>query len=191
MSRVHLTILLGIGLLTSAPALHAQRDDGVMSDAEVDKLREAAYVPVDRIQVFIKLVDVRTQRIQDLLAKPRHAGREQQLHDLIDQVGAIAGELNDNLDDYSAKHRDLRKALPKLLEATERWSTAVRAPADDAAYNVVRRIALSAIDDLHKAADDLKTQQVAYFAAHPEAAKADQQRIDGQVHQDAPVTIPR
>lgn len=191
MNRAHLSLLLGITLCVAAPAVHAQRDEGVMSEAEIDKLREAAYFPIDRIHVFIKLIDVRTQKIQDLVSKPRHPGHEQELHDLLDQVSAIAGELNDNLDDYSAKHRDLRKALPKLLEASERWATAVRAPGDDPAYKVVRRMALDSIDALHKAADDLKTQQTAYFAAHPDAAKADQQRTDGQIRPDAPVTIPR
>lgn len=191
MRRAALLLLAAVALVCAGAATaRAQRDDGVMTDAEIEKLREAAYVPVERVRVFMKLIDNRTQRIQDLLAKPRHPGREQELHDLLDQIGAIAGEFNDNLDDYATHHRDVRKALPKLLEATERWATAVRAPADDAAYKIVRRIALDNIDDLHKAAEEMNTEQAAYFQAHPNAAKEDAQRSEGSDQRNAPVRIP-
>ena len=65
----------------------------------------------------------------DLLAtKPRRPGREQDIHDLLEQFTAIADELNDNLDDYAPPTATCRKALPKLLAATERWSNSPQAP---------------------------------------------------------------
>jgi hypothetical protein len=179
-------------LLTAAGrSARAQASDSIMSESEVEKLREAAYVPADRLAVFIKILDSRSKAIEDLMAKPRHPGREERLHDLMDQFGGIADELNDNLDDYAPKHRDLRKALPKLLEATERWSTTLRSPPDDPAYKVVRKIALDAVRDIHDAAATMQTDQVAYFKAHPEAAKADAERTNPEVSRPAPVDIPR
>jgi hypothetical protein len=177
-------------LTAAAPRVRAQANDDTMSQAEVEKLRDAAYVPVDRINVFIKILDSRAKSIEDLLAKPRRPGREDQLHDLMDQFGGIADELNDNLDAYGPKHRDLRKALPKLLEATERWATTLRSPGDDPAYKVVRKIALDAVQDVHDAAAAMQTEQIAYFKAHPEAAKAEQDRASG-VEKPTTVEIPR
>jgi hypothetical protein len=162
-----------------------------MTASEVDKLREAAYLPVDRINIFVKILDTRTRSIDDLLAKRRKPGREQDLHDLFDQIAGIADELNDNLDDYRPRHRDLRKALPKLLLATERWSTTLRAPADDTAYNVVRKFALDAVADVHEAAATMQTEQVAFFKAHPEAAKAEADRVSNDPTKQAPIEIPR
>jgi hypothetical protein len=177
-------------LTVAAPCARAQAKDDTMSQAEVEKLRDAAYIPVDRINVFIKIIDSRTKSIEDLLAKPRRPGRGDQLHDLFDQIGGIADELNDNLDDYGPKHRDLRAALPKLIAATERWATTLRAPGDDPAYKVVRKIALDAVQDVHDAAATMQTEQIAYFKAHPEAAKAEKDRADPGLKQE-PIEIPR
>jgi hypothetical protein len=147
--------------------LHAQTEDKVLTDAEVEQLRTSAYVPNDRVMVFIKFLDDRNKDIQTLFAHPRRPGREQDTHDLLEQFTSIADELNDNLDDYGPHHRDLRKALPKLLEATERWSSNLKSPPDNDAYNVVRKLALESIRDLREEATRLIEEQKAWFIAHP------------------------
>lgn len=172
-----LMLCLAILLVQAHPAA-AQGHDAPMSDGEVEKLREAAYYPINRIEVFVKILDSRSQKVQDLVSKPRRPGREQQLHDLFDQFAGIADELNDNLDEYAPKHRDIRKALPKLIDATERWATILRSAPEDASYKVVRKLALDAVRDVHDAAAAMQTDQVAYFKAHPEAEKAERDRID-------------
>jgi hypothetical protein len=154
-------------LLPLALTLHAQKPEAALSDGEVEQLRESAYYPTDRVLLFIKLLDTRNKSIQDLFAHPRKPGRGQDTHDLLEQFTAIADELNDNLDDYGPRHRDIRKALPKLLEATERWSSNLKTPPDDEAYNVSRRLALEAVHDLHDQATQMIEEQKAWFLAHP------------------------
>ncbi len=117
MSRCAL-LVLSCFLLLPALRLHAQRHDSALTDGEVEKLRDSAYVPADRVLVFIKFLDQRSDAIQDLFAHPRTPGREQDTHDLLEQFTSIASELEDNLDDYGPHHRDLRRSLPKLLAAT-------------------------------------------------------------------------
>ena len=159
--------------LALAPAAVAQTSDGsTLSDAEVEQLRDAAYVPSDRLTVFGKLLDTRLHRLQDLLAKPRRPGREEDLHDLLQQFTAISDELNDNLDDYDARHRDVRKTLPKLLDAVDRWSSGLRAMPENDTYNLSRKLALQSLRDVREEAAKLLEEQKTYFAAHPEAAKA-------------------
>ncbi len=154
-------------LLPLALSLHAQKPEAALSDGEIEQLREAAYYPSDRVLLFIKLLDNRNKSIQDLFARPRKPGREQDTHDLLEQFTAIADELNDNLDDYGPRHRDIRKALPRLVEATERWSSNLKTPPDDEAYNVSRRLALEAVHDLHDQATQMIEEQKAWFLAHP------------------------
>lgn len=161
-----LVFLVFLGL---TPLLHAQRSETSLSDAEIEQLRDSAYVANDRVLVFIKLLDARVKSIQDLYSHPRRPGREQDTHDLLEQFTSLADELNDNLDDYGPRHRDIRKALPKLVEATERWATAIKSPPDDAVYNVSRKLALEAIRDVRQEATELIEQQRAWFAAHPPA----------------------
>lgn len=149
-----------------------------MSQKEIESLRDAAYIPNDRVLTFVKILDTREQEITGLLSKPRRPGFNQDMHDLLDQFAAIADEFNDNLDEYQSKHRDVRKALPKLISAIERWSTTLRAPADDQTYNVVRKMALDSLKDMRDTATTMQTEQAAYFKAHPEAAKTEKERAD-------------
>ena len=75
--------------------------------------------------------------------------------------------MSDNLDDYGPRHRDLRKQLPKLLEATDRWATALRSPADSDVYKVSRSLALEGVQDVRDESKKLVEEQKAWFAAHP------------------------
>ncbi len=163
-------------LCAGARALPQSHGVESLSDVEVEQLRESAYTPSDRILVFVKLLDTRTKRLTDLLAKPRRPGREEDIHELLEQFTAIADELNDNLDDYGPRHRDLRKQLPKLLEATDRWNTVLKSPPDNDVYSVSRKLALESVRDIRQETTRLVEDQKTYFAAHPEAAKAERDR---------------
>jgi hypothetical protein len=156
-------------LLSLALPVHAQRTDSSLSEGEIEQLRDSAYVANDRVMVFIKFLDARNKAIQDLFARPRKPGREQDTHDLMEQFTAIADELNDNLDDYGPHHRDIRKALPKLLDATERWSSNLKQPPQDPAYDLSRKLALEAIRDIREEATQMVEDQKTWFAAHPPA----------------------
>src|SRR6202789_4652934 len=162
-------IALAFVLVALALPARAQHNDSALSEGEIEQLRDSAYVANDRLLVFIKFLDARNKAIQELFAHPRKPGREDDTHDLLEQFTAIADELNDNLDDYGPHHRDIRKALPKLVEATERWSSNLKTPPDNETYSVSRKIALEAVRDLREEAMRLIEDQKAWFAAHPPA----------------------
>ncbi|HTV10030.1 MAG TPA: hypothetical protein VMD97_13390 [Candidatus Aquilonibacter sp.] len=163
-------------IFTSTPRLHAQDDDDSMSQKEIESLRDAAYIPNDRIMAFVKILNTREDEIENLLSKPRRPGFSQDMHDFLDQFASIADEFNDNLDEYQSKHRDIRKSLPKLVSAIERWNTTLRAPASDETYDVVRKMALDSLKDMRDTATAMETEQAAYFKAHPDAAKLEKER---------------
>ena len=167
-------------LLFASLPTHAQQHESALSDAEIEQVRECRYVPSDCVLLFVKFLDQRTKDIQDLYAHPRKPGREQDTHDLIEQFTSIADELDDNLDDLGPRHRDIRKALPKLVAATERWATALKTPAENEAYAVSRKLALEAVRDLRESATQLIEEQKAWFIAHPppkdDPAKASERR---------------
>jgi hypothetical protein len=172
-------ICLALIVLVLCPSLHAQSSgENALSDAEVEQLRDAAYVPRDRVLVFVKFLDDRSNAIRDIFAKPRRPGREQDTHDLLEQFTSIADELEDNLDDYSTRHSDIRKSLPKLLEATDRWASTIKSPPDNEAYNVSRKLALEAIRDLREDTTELIDSQKTWFAAHPPAKENKNGSID-------------
>jgi hypothetical protein len=170
-------LLLAFVLFALALPLHAQSGESALSEGEIEQLRDSAYVASDRVLVFIKFLDARNKAIQDLFAHPRKPGREEDTHDLLQQFTAIADELNDNLDDYGPHHRDIRKVLPKLLDATERWSSNLKQPPENTTYDLSRKLALEAIRDIREEATQLLEDQKTWFAAHPPAKEDPNQPI--------------
>ncbi len=149
-----------------------------MSDGEVESLRDAAYVPADRIVAYEKILTTRSSRVDSLLKSRRHVSFEQDLHELLDQVAAIADELNDNLDEYRAHHRDVRKSLPKLEQEIGRWTKSLQATPDSPDNKVIRKLAIDALEDVHEQVKEMEPELEAYFTAHPEAAKAEKDRLE-------------
>jgi len=140
-----------------------------MSDAEVDRLRDAAPEPRERVLAFISFLDQRTQDIEKLNTGRRHAGREEDIRDLINQFASICDDLDDNLDDYSRDHRDVRKVLARLRSASERWATILRTPPNDPRYDVARKLALTSLSDVQDSAAKMLVEQKTYFVSHPPA----------------------
>ena len=184
-SALLLTFVGACGPVHASP----QAKEDVLSQREVDSLRDAAFVPSERLVTFMHILDDREKRIQTLLAKRRgHTDFGGEMHDVLDQFGQITDELNDNLDEYSRNHRDVRKVLPKILESADRWSTTLRSPAEDEAYGVVRRIALDNVKDCHDLASALGPELDAFYKAHPEAEKEEKRRTADPhaVHGESP-----
>jgi hypothetical protein len=176
-------LALVLALLVLAAPLCAQQDDTSLTQVEIDQVREARYFPADCVLLFVKFLDLRTQELHDLYAHPRRPGREQDTHDLLAQFTSIADQLSDNLDEYGPRHVDLRKALPKILTGTGRWSAALNAIPDNDAYTVTRKLALDSLRDLRDSTTQLAADQAAWFKAHPPSKSPDDK--------NGPIDIPR
>lgn len=172
-----LLLILSLALCV-APSLVAQEREDALSQAEIEKLRDTNRMPEERVMVFVKFLDERTDKIRDLVAKPRRPGREQDIHDAMEQFISITDSLEDNLSEYGPRHRDIRKALPKLLRAIDRWSSIIKSPADDEAYNVSRKLSLEAIRDLREDTEHLVEEQKTWFAAHPPQKDAEGNTVE-------------
>ena len=147
--------------------LSAQERESALSDAEIEKLRDTAAYPPQRVLAFVTFLDDRALEITKLVAGKRQPGREEDVHDRMVQLTSVADDLEDNLDDYARRHQDVRSVLKKLVAATERWATAVKTPGEHEAYGVARTLALEAIADVHESAVKLIEEQRTYFLAHP------------------------
>jgi len=151
------------------PWLRSQERGPTLSDAEVEKLRELAPEYPERVMAFIGFLNQRADEIDKLTTGKRKPGREEDIHDLMQQMTGILDDLDDNLDEYSKHHNDIRKVLPKLLAATERWGTVLKSPPEDQEYSVQRKLALESLNDVHEAATQMIAEQAAWFKEHPPA----------------------
>jgi hypothetical protein len=177
-----LAVTTALALIAALPT-RAQIQPSALSDAEVEQVRDARYIPSSCVLIFAKFLDDRTARIHDLYAKPRRPGRETDTRDLMEQFTSIVDELSDNLDDYGPRHADLRKALPKILSSADRWSTELKSPPEDETYSVARKLALESIRDLRESATELASEQEAWFKLHPPTKDSNEK--------NGPIDIPR
>jgi len=138
-----------------------------MSPAEVEKIRDLAAAPDLRVEAFQQMLQERLDAIAKLVAQHRVEHRETQIHDLMEQFVSMSDELSDNLDEYQLHHNDLRKALPKLVEASAKWPAILNQPPENIAYSVSRKDALTTANDMHDSAQKLLDEQKAWFKEHP------------------------
>lgn len=173
--RKSLLLLLAVPLACSVG--HAQRHSISLSEAEEDQVRDAAIDPARRIAVYQSIVEARIKRIQDILANPRAQGRREDIRDNMDQVTGLVDELQDNLEEYENAHRDLRKPLPKLMDAALRWESVLKQPPDDDRYNLVRKLALEAVADVKKQTGEMLPAEQTWFKAHPPNKNLDPNKV--------------
>jgi hypothetical protein len=105
-----------IAALLVTPAA-AQRHDPLTA-AEADQIREASQDPARRLDLIVKFARVRLDALMQLRADPKAgADRAAKTHDLLEDFEAVIDELDDNIDDYSARNQDLRKPLKDVVDA--------------------------------------------------------------------------
>ena len=177
-------VWISLALLLLCGTAIAQRGHADLSEAEIEQLRDAAMDPAARVLVFQKLIDTRMERIGRVLTDVRAQGRAKDIHQNMDEVSGIVNELEDNLDEYAEAHRDLRKPLPRLVSAAERWQSVLRQPPENEQYKLARSLALEAVTDVKDQLTKLIPEQQAYFKEHPPSKQTAPQQYE--VEQEVP-----
>src|SRR5512146_219031 len=102
-----LVVLLGLAI----PAF-AQFGRDPLTSQEVDALRESRQDPEIRLKLFVKYARQRMDTIERVRTDPRLAAeRGPQLHDLIQDLGKIVEEMDDNVDTFAHQEGDTRNPL--------------------------------------------------------------------------------
>lgn len=99
-----------------APALHAQHKRDPLTAKEVDELREAAQDPKERLKIWIRIAKARMDELDDARDNPgRKSERAQRTHDLLEDLGNIADEISDNIENFDHENLDERKPLADVI----------------------------------------------------------------------------
>ena len=104
-------------LLLLVPSLHAQHRRDPLSSQETDELREAKQDPPQRLKLYAKYAKARMETIDHLWSDPRFAAdRGSQMHDLLQDLGSIVDEMDDNVSMYANDKWDIRKPLKDVIQ---------------------------------------------------------------------------
>lgn len=147
---------------------HAQRAKDPLTPDQEEQVREVADQPNERVKLYIKFIEQRTESIHHSVVHPstQHPGVE--IHDFMQEYTRLVDELQDNLDAYDESHSDVRKSLKFLLEHAAKWPDALNEPPASPEYDFVRKSALDATASTTQSATELLKSQEEYFAKHPE-----------------------
>jgi hypothetical protein len=163
-------IFIGLFLfLTVASLLHAQKEKRQpLTEAEIDKIREAGIFPDERITIYTKIMDEHADTIKGLTNRRASMARGKRIDDELLDLTALMDELGSNLDQYSERKADIRGGLRKLNDAAPKWLGILRALAGEPAFDEARKEAIEAGEDLADEGKRLLTEQTEYFATHKE-----------------------
>ena len=126
--RVAILSLMLLGVLVPASAQIARRDP--LTEAESDELREVAQEPLKRLKLLIKFTGERLTKVEALRTDPNVKNRPKEVHDALDDFRNLIDELDDNIDDYSSRKSDMRKALKEVIDAENDYLRRLQAMKD-------------------------------------------------------------
>ncbi len=162
---------MAVLFLVFAPLTQAQRSKDPLTPNQEEQVRNVADQPNERVKLFIKFIEERTDAIHHAVVRPETQHPSIEIHDHLTAFTSLVDELQDNLDAYDESHSDIRKSLKFLLERTSKWTTALEQPPGSPEYDFARKTAMDAVDNTKQAATELLKSQEEYFSKHkPEKA---------------------
>ena len=162
--RCGFVVALSLICAASSPAQKEKREP--LTGPEIEQIREAGIYPDDRISLYTKFINEHADAIKALTPRAKSGARVQKLDGELQDLTAFMDELGTNLDVYSDRKADIRKALKGLNEAAPRWLGILRALAGEPGFELSRKEAIESGEDLADQAKRLLTEQTDYFNMH-------------------------
>lgn len=159
------SLLFGIFSLPTAVAAQDAHHDP-LTDAQVEKIREAGIDPNERIRLYTEYTNDHVNIVKSLVNRGKSDARARKLDSELHDVSALMDELGANLDQYSDRHADMRHALKTLADQSKNWLVTLRALAGEPTFDLSRKDAIEAGEDIADEAQRLLNEQTAYFEAH-------------------------
>jgi hypothetical protein len=163
------SVLVGlsfVAMLLVQPLLSQKDKREPLTDDQIEQIREAGINPTIRVNLYTKFLNEHADVIKGLTNRGRSPSRAHRLDEELQDFTALMDELGSNLDVYSDRHADIRKALKPLDEATPRWLGILRALAGEPGFDLSRKEAIESGEDLADQTKRLVTEQTEYFRLH-------------------------
>ncbi len=124
--------LAALLVLALAPACLAAGGRDPLNELEIEQIREAAQDPPKRLKLMLKFTRDRMALVDAHRNTPATAqdyGRR--MHDLLEDFGTLAGELELNVETYSRRGLDVRKPLREILQSWNEFQAKLRSLKED------------------------------------------------------------
>jgi hypothetical protein len=153
--------------VVSVPRAFPQKEHrDPLTEAQVEKIREAGIDPNERIKLYTGFLGDHVNAVKSLTNRGKSDARAKHLDTELQDVTTLMDELGSNLDEYSDRHADMRGALKVLADESRHWLITLRALAGEPQFDLSRKEAIEAGEDLADQAQRLLREQTDYFALH-------------------------
>ena len=137
-----------------------------LNGAQIEQIREAGIYPDERISLYTKFIGEHADTIKGLTPRGKSSSRAHRLDEELLDLTALMDELGSNLDVYSDRKADIRKALKGLSDEAPRWLGILRTLAGEPGFELSRKEAIESGEDLADQAKRLLTEQTDFFNLH-------------------------
>ncbi|MBV8207150.1 MAG: hypothetical protein JO041_10180 [Acidobacteria bacterium] len=142
-------------------AVPAQRRRDPLTNQEVDQLREQAQNAEERLKLWIKFTRARLAGLEQTGVDPSAAAdRPQRIHELLEDLDEMAGEIDDNMSSYAKDRWDIRKELKEIIELGSEYQMKVRSLKESAEASreapTYRFVLQDTTEAFHNLADDAR-----------------------------------
>jgi protein-tyrosine-phosphatase len=166
--RARLLVLI-FPLLLAGGAAAQKEQRQTLTEAQIEKIREAGIDPDQRIRLYTQFLDEQADTIKGLTNRAKSAARAKRLDDELLDLTSLMDELGSNLDQYSERKADMRIALRRLNDLAPRWQLILKALPGEPGFDEARKEALESWDDLADQSKRLLSEQTEYFELHKDA----------------------
>jgi hypothetical protein len=153
-------------LLLAVPLFAQKQKREPLTEAQIEEIREAGIDPNKRVSLYTKYLDEHAATIKGFSSRVRSDGRARWLDGELQDFTALMDELGSNLDVYSDRKADIRKALKPLYEGSQRWIGILRALAGEPSFDLARKEAIESGEELADQVKRLQNEQTEYFNLH-------------------------
>jgi hypothetical protein len=153
-------------LLVASPLLAQKEKRDPLTAAEIQEIRNASIETSGRVVVYTRILNEHAETLKGLAKRAPSSWRSLRMDGELKDFTVLLDELGANLDVYSERKSDIRKALKPLNEATQQWLAMLRALPATPAFDLARKEAIESGEDLADQAKRLETEQTEYFNLH-------------------------
>lgn len=166
--RLFLLMITAIFLVAAAPAPAQRQVRDPLTQAQADQIAQSGIDPVERVHLYTKFLEEHADEIKATAKRADTPARNQKLASNLEDFADLMDELGSNLDVYSDRKSDIRKALKPLNDDIPRWQSMLNGLPSESEFDLARTDALDSSNDLSDQAKQMMQDQDKYFAAHKE-----------------------
>jgi len=162
------TTILAVCLLSACTLIAQKEKREPLTSAEIEEIREAGIDPDARITLYHKFLDEHAASLKALIPRAKSSARGLRIDGELQDFTALMDEAGSNLDVYSDRHADIRKALKKLSDSAPKWLEILQGLNPQPAFELSLKEAVESLHDLATQADQMLVLQTEYFKIHKE-----------------------